>query len=222
MADDQLLQYYERELTFLRRMGARFAQEYPKIAARLDLEPSKCEDPHVERMLEAFAFLTARVHKRIDEDVPEISEALLEIVYPHYVRPIPSMSLVEIELDREQGKLTSGLPVPRGSLLYSREVAGAPCKFTTCYDTTLWPVRVAALDWMTPDRLKPALRVTDAVAALRLELHCFTDLEFKSLDLSTAPASSRRRHERHVRAVRAALQQLHGDRGPRAWRQEDH
>jgi type VI secretion system protein ImpG len=185
VADDQLLQYYERELTYLRRMGARFAQEYPKIASRLDLEPSKCEDPHVERMLEAFAFLAARVHKRIDEDVPEISEALLEIVYPHYVRPIPSMSLIEIELDREQGKLTSGLPVPQGSLLYSREVAGAPCKFTTCYDTTLWPVRVAALEWITPDRLKPAMRVTDAVAALRLELHCFTDLEFKALDLSS-------------------------------------
>ena len=186
MADDQLLHYYERELTFLRRMGARFAREYPKIAARLDLEPSKCEDPHVERMLEAFAFLAARVHKRIDEDVPEISEALLEIIYPHYVRPIPSMSLVEIELDREQGKLTAGLPVPRGSMLYSRrEVDGQPCKFTTCYDTTLWPVKVAALEWMTPDRLKPAMRVTDAVAALRLELHCFADLEFKALDLSS-------------------------------------
>ena len=184
MADDQLLQYYERELTFLRRMGARFAQEYPKIASRLDLEPSKCEDPHVERMLEAFAFMAARVHKRIDEDVPEISEALLEIIYPHYVRPIPSMSLVEIELHREQGKLAAGLPIPRGSLLYSRPVAGVPCKFSTCYDTTLWPVRVHALDWMTPDRLKPTIRVTDAVAALRLELHCFTDLEFKALDLS--------------------------------------
>ena len=185
MADDQLLQYYERELAFLRRMGARFAQEYPKIASRLDLEPSKCEDPHVERMLEAFAFLAARVHKRIDEDVPEISEALLEIVYPHYVRPIPSMSLVEFELDREQGKLTSGMAIPRNSLLYSRPVGGVPCKFSTCYDTTLWPVSVHALEWMTPDRLKPAMRVTDAVAALRLELHCFTDIEFKALDLST-------------------------------------
>jgi type VI secretion system protein ImpG len=185
VADDQLLQYYERELAFLRRMGARFAQEYPKIAARLDLEPSKCEDPHVERMLEGFAFLAARVHKRIDEDVPEISEALLEIVYPHYVRPIPSMSLVEFELDREQGKLTSGMSIPRNSLLYSRPVAGVPCKFSTCYDTTLWPVGVHALEWMTPDRLKPAMRVTDAVAALRLELHCFTDLEFKALDLSS-------------------------------------
>jgi type VI secretion system protein ImpG len=185
VADDQLLQYYERELTFLRRMGARFAQEYPKIASRLDLEPSKCEDPHVERMLEAFAFLAARVHKRIDEDVPEISEALLEIVYPHYVRPIPSMSLVEFELDRDQGKLAAGLSIPRDSLLYSRPVAGVPCKFRTCYDTTLWPVSVAALDWGSPDRLKPALRVTDAVAALRLELHCFPDIDFSSLDLSS-------------------------------------
>ena len=109
MADDQLLQYYERELTFVRKLA------------------------------EAFAFMAARVHKRIDEDVPEISEALLEVIYPHYVRPIPSMSLVEVELDREQGKLTSGLPLPRNSLLYSRPVAGVPCKFSTCYDTTLWP-----------------------------------------------------------------------------------
>jgi type VI secretion system protein ImpG len=188
VADDQLLQYYERELTFLRRMGVRFAREYPKIAKRLDLdlEPIECDDPHVERMLEGFAFLAARVHKRIDEDVPEISEALLEIVYPHYVRPIPSVTLVEIELDRDQGKLTSGLPVPRNSLLYSKKkVDGEACKFTTCYDTTLWPVRVGALEWMPPDRLKPAMRVTDAVAALRLELHCFTDLEFKALELSS-------------------------------------
>lgn len=203
MADDQLLQYYERELTFLRRMGARFAQEYPKIASRLDLEPSKCEDPHVERMLEAFAFLAARVHKRIDEDVPEISEALLEIVYPHYVRPIPSMTMVEFELDRDQGKLSSGLPIPRDSLLYSRPVAGVPCKFRTCYDTTLWPVSVAGLDWLTPDRLRPAMRVTDAVAALRLELHCFSDVEFRTLDLSAL-----RLHVAGDRSITFALYEL--------------
>lgn len=98
---DELLYYYERELTFLRRMGAEFAQAYPKVAGRLQLEPSKCEDPHVERLLEAFAFLAARVHLKIDDDFPEISDALLGIVYPHYVRPIPSMTLVEFALDPE-------------------------------------------------------------------------------------------------------------------------
>ena len=67
---EELLHYYERELTFLRRMGAEFAQRYPKVAGRLMLEPNKCEDPHVERMLEAFAFLAARVHLKIDDDFP--------------------------------------------------------------------------------------------------------------------------------------------------------
>ena len=105
---EELLHYYERELTFLRRMGAEFAQRYPKVAGRLQLEPNKCEDPHVERMLEAFAFLAARVHLKIDDDFPEISETLLNIVYPHYVRPIPSMSIVEFELDPSRASCTTG------------------------------------------------------------------------------------------------------------------
>ena len=87
---DDLLLYYERELSFLREMGAEFAEKYPKIASRLLLEPNKeSEDPHVERLLEAFAFLAARVHLKLDDDFPEITEALLGIVYPHLIRPIP-------------------------------------------------------------------------------------------------------------------------------------
>ena len=104
---DDLLYYYERELAFLRRMGAEFADRYPKVASRLQLEQAKCEDPHVERLLEGFAFLAARVHLKIDDDFPEVSESLLDVVYPHYVRPVPAMSLVEFELDPEQGKLTT-------------------------------------------------------------------------------------------------------------------
>jgi len=87
--DDQLLHYYERELTFIREMGAEFARKYPKIAGRLLLEPDKCEDPHTERLIEAFAFISGRIHKKIDDDFPEITESLLSIVYPHYVSPIP-------------------------------------------------------------------------------------------------------------------------------------
>ena len=98
-AGDELLLYYERELAYLRRMGAEFAARYPKVAARLQLEPTKTEDPHVERLLEGFAFLAARVHRRLDDDVPELSEALLDVLHPQFVRPVPSLSLVEIELD---------------------------------------------------------------------------------------------------------------------------
>ena len=89
---DELLFHYEQELAYLRRMGAAFAEKYPKVASRLVLEPTKCEDPHVERLLEGFAFLAARVHLKLEDDFPEISDALLSIVYPHYLRPIPSMS----------------------------------------------------------------------------------------------------------------------------------
>ena len=182
---DDLLYYYERELAFLRRLGAEFADRYPKVASRLQLERSKCEDPHVERLLEGFAFLAARVHLKIDDDFPEISESLLDVVYPHYVRPVPAMSLVEFELDPDQGKLTTGLPVPRGSLLYSRPVDGVPCRFQTCYDTTLWPLGVAAAEWSAPERLRPAVRAPEAIAALRLELHCAPEVRFDQLGLDT-------------------------------------
>src|SRR4051794_34278824 len=180
---DELLLYYERELTWLRQMGAQFAEKYPKVASRLLIEPGKCEDPHVERLLEAFAFLAARVHLKVDDEFPEITQALLGIVYPHFVRPIPSMSIVEFQVDVEQGGLTTGLTIEKESMLYSKPVGGVPCKFRTCYETTLWPLAVTATNWTSPDRLRPALRATDAVHALRLELRSATDAPLPKLGI---------------------------------------
>jgi type VI secretion system protein ImpG len=182
---NELRNYYESELTFLRQMGAEFADKYPKIASRLQLEPDRCEDPHVERMLEAFALLAARVHLRIDDDFPQITEALLNILYPHYLRPIPSMTIAEFTTDPERGKMTSGLKVPKGTVLYSRPVEGVPCKFRTCYDAMLWPLKVSQARWMTPERLNPALRAPDAMAVLKVELECFSDVTFDKLELDT-------------------------------------
>ena len=138
---DELLGYYERELTYLRQMGAQFATRYPKVAARLQLEANRCEDPHVERIIEAVALLAARVHLRLDDDFPEITQAMLNVVYPHYTRPVPSMSIAEFQL--RQDKLTTSLKVPRNSILYSKPVEGLPCKFRTCFDTETWPMRIA-------------------------------------------------------------------------------
>jgi len=180
---DELLTYYERELTYLRQMGADFAEKYPKVASRLLLEPTRCEDPHVERLIEAAAFLAARVHLKIDDEFPEITEALLTVLYPHYIRPIPSMTVAQFHLDPEQGKLAGGLPIPRGSMLYSKPVEGYPCKFRTCYDTTLWPLAIAEAQWLTPDRLRPAIKASDAVAALRVELSCLPDADFGNMQL---------------------------------------
>ena len=175
---DDLLLYYERELTFLRRMGAQFAEQYPKIASRLSIEPDKCEDPHVERLLEAFAFLAARVHLKIDDEFPEITEALLSVIYPHFIRPVPSMTIADFRLDPGQSQIGAGMKIERGTVLSSRPVAGVPCKFRTCYDTYLWPLSVVAAEWKTPDRLQPAVKFSDAVAALRVELACWRDVTF--------------------------------------------
>jgi len=182
---DELLVYYEKELDFIRKMGAEFAAKYPKVAGRLQLEQDKCEDPHVERLVEAFAFLAARVHLKIDDEFPEITESLLSILYPHYLRPIPSMSVVEFQVDAEQVSPETGIKINKGAVLNSRPVAGHPCKFQTCYDVSFWPVDVAEAEFKTPDRLQPSIKFADAVAAVRIDLRCTGDLKFSQLSLDS-------------------------------------
>jgi type VI secretion system protein ImpG len=178
---DELLQYYENELSFLRRMGAEFAEKYPKIASRLVLEANKCEDPHVERLLEGVALLAARVHLKIDDDFPEIVEALIQVLYPHYLRPIPSMSVAEFQVDAGMVEPETGLKIERGAILASRTVGGVPCKFRTAYDLSFWPLDVSAAEWKPADRLNFAGRTPDAVGALRLELRCQGELTFSGI-----------------------------------------
>src|SRR5882762_6699204 len=135
---EELLEYYEKELTYLRQMGDEFARKYPQVAGRLLLDSDRCDDPHVSRLLEGFAFLAARVHRRIDDDFPELAEALLQIIHPGYLRPIPSMTIVECQPDPAQGKKTAGVRIPRGTQLDSKlTVDQLPCRFRTAYDVDL-------------------------------------------------------------------------------------
>ncbi|MGH9646045.1 MAG: type VI secretion system baseplate subunit TssF [Bryobacteraceae bacterium] len=182
---DELVGYYERELGFLRQMGAEFSKKHGKIAQRLGLEPDRCEDPHVERLLEGFAFLAARIHRKLDDELPELTESLFNILYPHYVRPIPAMSIVEFHADPEQGKLTTGFRIAKDSMLYSRPVQGIPCKFRTGFDTTLWPLQVSAARWTSPDRLPTPVKAPQAVAACQVELTCSPDVRFEALALTS-------------------------------------
>ena len=177
---ETLLEYYERELSAIRQLGQEFAQAYPKVAGRLLLEPNKCEDPHVERLIQAVAFLAARVHLKIDEEFPQVTDALLGMLYPHYLAPIPSMSVVEFVPDPEQGKLTSGYVMPAGTQLYSRPIDGTQCRFRTCYATTLWPITLASVKVQPSDRALPGGKPG---TALKLELHSLGGLTFKDLQV---------------------------------------
>jgi type VI secretion system protein ImpG len=177
---DELLTYYQQELGFLRQMGAEFATQYPKIAGRLLLEPNRCEDPHVERLIQAFAFLAARIRRKLDDDFPELTDALLQVLYPHYLAQLPSFSIVQFLVDPDQGKLTGGHKINRGELLISRPVDGMPCRFRTCYPVTLWPLQVSGARFDAPDRLDPP---KGASAVIRLEIKCLGGTRFSELEI---------------------------------------
>lgn len=178
---DELLSYYERELTFVRRMAAGFAEKYPKVAGRLLLEPGKSEDPHVERLIEAFAFLTARIHLKIDDDFPEITESFLQILYPHYLNPIPSMSVVQFALDPDQGKLSTGYTIDRHRRLFSKPGRDTKCEFRTCYPVTLWPIEVESVRVDLPGPTDVSGR--PAPAGLAINLRTVGDARFRELDI---------------------------------------
>jgi type VI secretion system protein ImpG len=184
---DELLTYYERELVYLRQLGAEFAQKYPKIASRLLLEPDKCEDPHVERMIEAVAFLASRIHLKIDDEFPEITESLLSVLYPHYLAPIPSMSIVQFAVDPMQTRLSAGHEIPRDSILVSRPIQGTPCRFRNAYPVTLWPLEVAAAVMEPPERIDPRNRNLGGV--LRISLRCLNDTKLSGLKIGQGEKS---------------------------------
>lgn len=185
---DELLGYYERELIFLRRMGAEFAKKYPKIAARLLLDEEKIEDPHVERIIEAFALLSGRIGLKLDDELPEITESFLNVIYPHYLAPIPSMAIVEMSFGNPKDKLTAVQNLERGAKLNSRPVEGTPCRFRTAYDIQLVPMILesAALESPAPKDARGKF----SESYIRLSMRCYGDAnlhEFKVGDTEKPP-----------------------------------
>ncbi len=141
---DDLLPHYERELAFLRSHAGEFARAYPKIAGRLQLSGDVGEDPHVERLIESFALLTSRVHKRLDDDFPLFTESLLEVLYPHYLRPFPSCSVAQFRMAGAQSQVSTAARIERGTGLNTRRVKDVSCTFRTAFDVDLLPLQVVS------------------------------------------------------------------------------
>ncbi|MFQ5624978.1 MAG: type VI secretion system baseplate subunit TssF, partial [Paracoccaceae bacterium] len=173
--DTRLLKHYESELAFMREMGAEFAEAYPKIAARLGMEGMEVLDPYVERLLEGFAFLSARVQLELELQYPAFTGNLLEIVYPHYLSPTPSMMVAAFEPDAAQAALKDGYKLPRGTTLRSTVAEGAQtaCDFSTASDLVLWPLEIAEAEYIEGRGELVAAGIgkqTDARAGIRLRL----------------------------------------------------
>ena len=168
---ERLLPYYQQELEFLKRFGAEFAKEHPKIAGRLRLGADLSEDPHVSRIIEAFALLAARTRLKIDDDFPEITHALLGVLYPHYLAPLPSTAIVEFELDKRQADLVSGYEIAAGEKVESEPTENGVCQFRTVYPVRLFPLRMVNATYRgQPFSCPPCAAISKSEAVLHLHL----------------------------------------------------
>src|SRR5262249_18511258 len=139
--------------------------------------------PHVERLLESFALVAGRVQQKLDDEFPEISTALLEAIYPHYLAPIPSMGILQFQMDPARVQLPGGFLLGRHSSLRTDPVEGLPCKFRTAYPVTLWPVQVANASFQAPPFPRSLTPPAGAGAALRLQFECAGPMKFAELEL---------------------------------------
>ncbi len=169
---EPLYPYYERELLFIRQFAQEFARKYPATAGGLLLEQGVSADPHAERLMEACALLAARVHHKLDDDFPELTDALLSVLYPHYLAPVPSMAVAQFVVDPTRSAMPDGFPIERHSYLRTQPINELPCRYRTCYPVTLWPITVAGASVLTPP-FPPDFRPPPrAAAALVLRLEC--------------------------------------------------
>ena len=153
--DPRMLRYYSQELLYIREMGSEFASRFPKIAARLALDATEVADPYVERLLEGFSFLSARVRLKLDAEFPRFAQHLLDVVYPHYLAPTPAMAIAQFLPNAAEPTLAGGFVLPRHTLLRGQMPRGevTACQFRTAHEVTLWPIRIAEARYvpMAPD-----------------------------------------------------------------------
>ena len=186
--DPRLLRYYNQELHHVREMGSEFAREFPKIAGRLGMDGIDCADPYVERLLEGFAFLAARVQLKVDAEFPRFTQHLFELIYPHYLAPTPSMAVVQIQPDLDEGSLASGFRIQRGTELQS--TAGksdqTTCTYTTAHDLDLWPLELTEAKYFSGASALANIGVTDlkgVKAGIRLRLRATAGVAFDEVQL---------------------------------------
>lgn len=154
--------YYEEELNYLLEAGREYARMHPERARYLNLRDPRARDPHVERLVESFAFLTGRVRQRLDDDFPELTHGLLDLVFPHYLRPIPSLAL--LELRPIPGMLRERQVVPAGFLVDSRPTSvGVACRFSTTYPVEIYPLVLDAAGVHADDAGQRSIRLTLSV-----------------------------------------------------------
>ena len=186
--DPRLLRYYNEELRHLREMGAEFAQQFPKIAARLGIEGLEVTDPYVERLLEGFAFLAGRIQLKMDAEFPRFTQRLLEIVYPQFLAPTPAMLIARVNPDLGDPSLAGGLTLPRGSVMHGQagKAGATACEFRTAHALTLWPLELTQVEYFSQAADLPMTAVPEwrrYRSGLRIRLRTTAGMDFSQIAL---------------------------------------
>ncbi len=185
----RFLKFYNQELQHIRELGAEFAHEYPKIASRLGLEGFECADPYVERLLEGFAFMAARVQLKLDSRYPDFTQHILELVYPNYLAPTPSMAVVQLKPNMAEGSLQEGYKVPRDTPLKGfLQTNQTRCEYRTSQDVTLWPISISEAEYLPTAGeavAKGVPHIDGMKAAMRVKLQTSSDLTFDDIPMDS-------------------------------------
>lgn len=176
--DDLTLRYFDAEMRYLREAAKAFAQAHPDRAAMLDLDKAGTPDPYVERLFEGFAFSVGRLREKIDDDLPELTEGLVSMLWPHYLRTIPSLSIVALTPTLPAMKMVE--TVPAGFEISSRPLGpkNTVCRYRTTRDLTLNPLAIEEAVMMAEP---------DGRSALRLRFACSELADWSQTDLRRLP-----------------------------------
>ena len=181
---DELLPYYERELSFLRRYSEDFSQRYPKIAGQLLPRGEQSDDPYIEQTIQAIALLEARIGKKAKDDFLHSVEALFENLHPHYLRPFPACSIAQFSFDFAAGE-QQAYTVARGTEVVSRSIDGVQCRLKTAYDVTLVPLTISEARYL-PAAAAPVVLPINAAGIVSITFESTApQFNLRSLDLRT-------------------------------------
>ncbi len=181
----ELYPFYERELGFLRQMSREFAARYPSTAGRLLLEANRSSDPHVERLLEGFALIAARIQHRLDDEFPELTNGILYQLYPHFVAPTPSVAILQFDHDHTRASTNSVFRLPRGTMVRTQPVNNLACRFRTCFDLDLAPIRISESQCLVPPFPQSIQAPLGTAAVIRIRLEATSNQRLSAIPLDS-------------------------------------
>lgn len=150
---DSLLPYFEHELSLFNKQSKAFSKKYPKIANRLLMAHDTVDDPHIERLIQAFSLISARINKKLDDSYADFTESLLQVVYPDYQKPFPSTSIAQFNLGVHANALSEPVCVPRHSGFFTQKIKGTACQFQSTQDVTLFPLAIDDVSFDTSQEM---------------------------------------------------------------------